>query len=404
MQKTLAVTIDYDSWPTTSPSFPSAFHRGDRECDFNIPALLLKLGHLTTPPRSAGASLSEYWAWVRYLCAISNEPDLRLVADFYELDPHQKTILSDDFGMGFPMYWLSQKLNLGPPSHGLYFFEHIAERLGVATDRPRKRGPRKSPDFVAMDASGKWHVIECKGTQSGIAYRNRQLGDAHNPTSGAVSQKRTITFPHSMAGQRLACGLSISFEDDDQPSNLRIIDPPDAEAFELDESHQPLATDAVWRSIAGRSLLLSGFRSSAASVVDPFGRLQESRLKRKLDREERQEALSQLASSARIELERREQFANVFPDEPGYFGRNSQIELPRSVEVGGKLIHRVSVRNGVHQDLLDDLSNNPVSNEVLGESDMKWHTLIDLTALQYEGLEASLKVGSLFRSEITLEQ
>ena len=380
MQKTLTVTVDYDTWPTNPSNFPRAFHHGDDECHFNIPALLLTLGFLTTPPQSAGASLSEYWAWVRYFCAISNEPDLRLAGEFYELDPHQKTILSDDFGMAVPMYWLSQKLNLSPPSHGIYFFEHMAQRLGIATDRPRKRGPRKSPDFVAMDASGKWHVIECKGTQSGIAYRNRQLGDSRNPTSGAVSQKRTITFPHSIAGQRLACGLSISFEGDDQPSNLRIIDPPDDETFTIDESHQPLARDAVWRSIGGRSLLLSGFRSSASSLVDPFGRFQESRLKRKLDSEERQEAMSQLASSAREELERRDLYERVFPDDLSYFGRHSQIELPRSVEVDGNIVHRVSVRNGINQDFLNELSYDPASDEILSESDTKWQTLIGLTS------------------------
>ena len=403
MKKTLTVTIDHNTWPTNSTNFPRTFHNGDLECDFNIPALLLALGFLTTPPRSAGASLSEYWAWVRYFCAISNEPDLRLANEFYELDPHQKTILSDDFGVAVPMYWLTQKLDFGPISHGIYFIEHIAEHLGLATDRPKKRGPRKSPDFVALDVSGKWHVIECKGTQSGNAYRDRQLGDSLNPTGGAVSQKRTITFPPSISGQRLACGLSISFEGDDQPSSLRIIDPTDKEAFTIDASDRLLATDAVWRSIGGRSLILSGFRSTASSLVDPFGRFQESRLKRKPDSEERREAMSRLASSAREELERREQYERVFPDDPSYFGRHSQIELPRSVEVDGNYIRRVSVRNGVNKDFLDELAYNPMSDEILSESEMKWQALIGLTDLRYDGLEASLYVGSLFRSEITLQ-
>lgn len=403
MQKTLAVTVDRNTWPTNPSNFPHTFHHGDQEYNFNIPALLLALGFLTTPPRSAGASLSEYWAWVRYFCALSNDPGLRLAGEFYELDPHQKTILSDDFGMAVPIYWLYQKLNLGPISHGIYFIEHIAEHLGVATDRPRKRGPRKSPDFVAMDAAGKWHVIECKGTQSGIAYRNRQLGDFPNATSGAIFQKQTITFPTSLSGQQLACGLSISFEGDNQPSNLRIIDPSYEETFTIDESQQSLATDAVWRSVGGRSLLLSGFSSTASSLVDPFGRFQESRLKRKLDPEERQAAMSELASSVRGELERRDQYDRVFPDDPGYFGRHTQIELPKSIEVDGTSIHSVSVRNGVNKDFLDDLAGDPVSKEVLDESDRQWQTLIGLTAFQYEGLEAAFKVGSLFRSEISLE-
>ena len=92
------------------------------------------------------------------------------------------------------------------------------------------------------------------------------------------------------------------------------------------------------------------------------------------------------------------------PDGPGYFGRHSQIELPSSLEVDGNLIYRVSVRNGVNKDFLDKLACNPVPEEVLGESDRQWRILVGPTTLQYEGLEATLKVGSLFRSEIYLER
>lgn len=42
-------------------------------------------------------SLSEFWAWVRYLHAVADDPDLRLTPTFFELEAHQKTILSDDF-------------------------------------------------------------------------------------------------------------------------------------------------------------------------------------------------------------------------------------------------------------------------------------------------------------------
>jgi hypothetical protein len=71
--------------------------------------LMLQLvGFLTTPAHSFGVSLSEYWAWVRYLHAIGSARDLQIAKAFTDLDSHQKTILSDDFGMGVPVCWLAK--------------------------------------------------------------------------------------------------------------------------------------------------------------------------------------------------------------------------------------------------------------------------------------------------------
>ena len=403
MQKTLTVSVDDTTWQSNSPSFPRTFHRGECESDFHIPSLLLLLGFITTPPVSFGASLSEYWAWIRYFCAISTEADLRLVNEFHELDPHQKTILSDDFGMAVPMYWLLEKLSLGPVAHGRYFIDHIAHQLSATTERSTKRGPSKSPDFVAMDHQGKWHVIECKGTQSGIAYRNRQLGTSSNPTNGAVSQKRTITFPNSLSGQRLACGLSISFQADQQPSNLRIIDPVGEDPFTIEENHEPLAKDAVWRAVGGRSLLLSGFRVAASAVVDPFGRFRRSKTGQKQDSELFQEAISEKISLVTEELEGRDQHVSFRSADQNYYGRYANIELPEAIDVEGRAIHRVQIHQGVSGDFLDDITRYPVVKEPLHGSKAEWQELIGRTACQFDGLEARFKIGSLFLSEIRLQ-
>jgi len=107
MQKDLRIFIDHSTWPKAGgpkppPSFPSIpFKRS-----FNIPSVLLLLGNLTTPSFGDGVSLSEYWAWVRYLQAIAAQTDLLVSAPFAALDAHQKTILSDDFGVAFPMHYL----------------------------------------------------------------------------------------------------------------------------------------------------------------------------------------------------------------------------------------------------------------------------------------------------------
>jgi len=64
------------------------------------------------------------WAFVRYFFAVTNDNDLRLTPDFQSIDAHQKTILSDDFGMGFTMHWLAQRLNLIAACDGRYFIEN----------------------------------------------------------------------------------------------------------------------------------------------------------------------------------------------------------------------------------------------------------------------------------------
>ena len=405
MEKSLTVTVDASTWPKGGPPFPRRFHQGSREFDFNIPAMLLALGYLTTPPQSAGASLSEYWAWVRYFCAISDEPDLRLTNEFSELDPHQKTILSDDFGMAVPICWLLHTLRLGPITDGRYFIDRLAPLAGATTERPARRGPRKSPDFVARDNRGRWHVIECKGTQSGLNYRNGQLGNPQSPTQGAVSQKRTITFPAGSTGQRLACGLFIAFEDGEEPSDLRIIDPPEEEEpFVIEKTHVPLAIETVHRAVGGRSLLLSGFRSASSALVQPWLRGVSLQEFREQDPKAYREFVSERMVQVEEELENRNIEAVFSSADHRYAGRATSIELPRTIYVKETPIRSVFVRHGVSLDFLDDLSRYPLVEEPLHESEVKWQELIGGTTLHSEHLEAAFRLGSLFISEVSLRR
>ena len=403
MEKSLTVTVDASTWPNGGPPFPRAFHRGSREFDFNIPAMLLALGYLTTPPQSSGASLSEYWAWVRYFCAISDEPDLRLTNEFSELDPHQKTILSDDFGMAVPIYWLVRTLGLGPVTDGRYFIDRLAPLVGATTERSARRGPRKSPDFVAQDHRGRWHVIECKGTQSGLDYRNRQPGNPQSPTQGAVSQKRTITFPAGSAGQRLACGLFVAFEDGEEPSDLRIIDPPEEEEpFVIDKTHEPLAIETVQRAVGGRSLLLSGFRSASSALVQPSRRVDITQPVLEHDLDEHREFVSERIGRVQEELRSRDSEPTFISEGDPFYGRAASIELPRTVYVKETPIRHVSVRHGVNLQFLDDLARYPLVEQPLYESEVAWRDLIGETILDFDQLEAELRLGSLFVSQVSL--
>lgn len=160
MDRTLQVHIDQSTWPTPPdlPAFPTTFASGSTPFTLNIPGFLLTIGYLTTPSHASGVSLSEF-------CAIAADTDLRLTPAFADLDAHKKTILSDDFGMGAPVFWLLDRLQIAAIVYGRYFIDRVAASIGATSAKPAKRGPGKSPDFVARDIHGVWHVLECKGTK-----------------------------------------------------------------------------------------------------------------------------------------------------------------------------------------------------------------------------------------------
>src|SRR5438094_451571 len=68
---------------------------------------LLMLGSVTVPGGFTSASPAGFWAWVRYLSAISTSRWLRITGPFADLDPHQKSILSDDFGVAIATTWFA---------------------------------------------------------------------------------------------------------------------------------------------------------------------------------------------------------------------------------------------------------------------------------------------------------
>jgi hypothetical protein len=246
MDRTLPITIDESTWPGPGvpPLFPKSFKKGRSHYDLNIPSMLLMIGYLTTPAATTGVTLSEFWAWVRYLAAITpGDTEMKLTHSFAELDAHQKTILSDDFGMGVSMLWLTDKLDL----------DLVTQR------RVAKRGPNKTPDFVARDTRGRWHVIECKGAQSGVDYSERQL-------SGGIAQKQSLLFPKGHVGQRLVCGLTIGIEGA-EGSRLKVIDPVPDEPVEILSQDLPNATDAATRGVMSKLLRMAGFEISAEAVA-----------------------------------------------------------------------------------------------------------------------------------------
>ncbi|WP_421789240.1 hypothetical protein [Hyphobacterium sp.] len=400
MDRSIVVDVRENTWPGPGhlPTFPSTFHSGVETHQINFPSTLLLIGYLTTPTSSTGVSLSEFWAWVRYLAAVTDDQDLRLTQSFADLDAHQKTILSDDFGMGIPMNWLGQRLRFSQIVDGRYFMQRIAASLGVSQRRTAKRGPNKTPDFVARDTSDVWHIIECKGTQSGSGYGESQLGDYGPPASGGIAQKRSIEFPDGYAGQRLVCGLCIGLENGD-PSRMTVIDPKLDEPFRLDSSQLELADDAAARGVMSKALRLAGFEATAEATAAPLGNhpgARRSRVRRV--EEERENYVNLRNERARAELSL---------DKPsgkgGFQVRELNFTLPRSIFIGEEEISRVIVRQAMNKDFLARLSEQPTISDPIFGAYLETPVNKMSSATNGDERTATFGIGDLFWSELILD-
>ena len=135
--------------------------------DWNIRAidLLHKIGFLTTPSWTNMARLSASWATRRYFWAIA-EPlpqgtNLRLSDDARRMDFHQKTLLSDEFGIGMAGLLIEKFFDAGS------FVD-----ISIALDDPAayqeiEREGDAQPDYLMWgdEDNSPYYVVECKGSQ-----------------------------------------------------------------------------------------------------------------------------------------------------------------------------------------------------------------------------------------------
>jgi hypothetical protein len=137
--------------------------------------LLHKIGSLTTPTWVNLAQLSASWAIRRYFWAIADGngalQNFRLSEDARLLDFHQKTLLSDEFGMGMAGLLLEQLFNA--PS----FVD-----VSVALNDPSvyqnvQQTAEAQPDYLmwGSDPQSPYYVVECKGCQTNSSTSMDQL-------------------------------------------------------------------------------------------------------------------------------------------------------------------------------------------------------------------------------------
>lgn len=303
--------------------------------------------------------------------------------------------------MGASALWLSGKLTLDRILDGRYFMQRFGVVSGAIQPASKKKGPRKTPDFVARDTSGVWHILECKGTQSGAAYAERQIGEYGPPSSGGIAQKRSIIFPPNYTGQRLVSALQIGIETG-EPSRLIITDPASDDPYVIRKKNMAAADDSATRAVAAKTLRLAGFEATAAVISSPTGRRPDvSHFESELYESRRKVAVQERDSQARSELKSIRQRTLLF--DGSYVGREVNVQLPRPIAVGHNLVKSVTIQQGVKDSALSEILERPTIQENITTSALEWSKLIGINKTYAEGLYASLTIGNFFKSEMHLK-
>ncbi len=206
MQRYVKFEVTNSSWPTgTAPASVGAL-AGRRKV--NMLDMTLNVALYTAPPLGYGFELSYFWAALRYLPAIDSTRNLRLRAEWSDLDPHQKTILSDDFGAGFGTTVLEMAYNSVAIVPTTYFLA-LLDRRGInpfMLGKVSKNGAAKSPDYMAVRPGyATVDIVECKGTQTpGHLQKAMKTGEDQK------NNLQTRRGASGWLGDRLVVGVYVS--------------------------------------------------------------------------------------------------------------------------------------------------------------------------------------------------
>jgi hypothetical protein len=388
MKKSIQVDIDRTTWPRPT-LVPNQFAGAPVTQKIDLASALLMLGTLTMPNVLSPASPARFWAWVRYFLACARTDDLRITMDFASLDPHQKGILSDDFGVALSTQWLFDRFGgFADIVDGRRFLLQFAHLLPKKAKPPTaKVGPTKAPDFVIKDFSGRWHVLECKGTQSGRASRDGFLNDA-------IAQKHVVQITGRLRGERLAAGLSLSNEKTKLPTQLRVIDPEGHPLIELGENDSHRMDVAVRRIAVARALGSVGLGDIALELSLPAdagearGFLQPNEIARlRAERGDRHTQALRQVRERRLESMR---FRGA-----KYEGRRARFSDFHFDDMSGLV--EIRVRQGVNYDLIEEIAAIDIAASEGGLNDrIEAYAADAAVKITAHGSRTTLTYGDIF--------
>jgi len=174
--------------------------------------ILRALGRISTPKIENLTDLSSTWANIRYIWAFVPDQypsNLRLSNYAQRIDPHQKTILSDEIGIGIASCIIERYFGgLNPIDVQIALQNHVISGLSSQYTT--------SPDYIFNQINGDLIIVECKCTQSGD---RRSLSQLRRGTE----QLPSLVFPSNQKTLALVVGTRLSQSD----TLVNLIDPPD---------------------------------------------------------------------------------------------------------------------------------------------------------------------------------
>jgi hypothetical protein len=384
------IAVDDSTWPKNivNPKLKS----GSGRVDIDIGEALHELGTITMPSILSPASPALFWAWLRYYLAPSKHPDLRLTMDFSDLDPHQKGILSDDFGVALATHWV--RTRLGPFTQlvdGRKFanqFRHLQRKQHKSK---AKVGMNKAPDFVMQDTTGKWHILECKGTQSDRQYQKKVL-------KTAIVQKHAIQLVGSVRGEQLASSLYLTNENGKPRSNMLVVDPDgDDPLIRLSGQEAEEMVIKASRLTVARAMGAIGLNEVAIEMSLPPDVDADSELLMPSERARLRSARGDRLARA-TERARASTLEGFEHDGRKYEGRVGMFDLP---PVGPEFPYRkVRVRQGVTPELIREVSESAVHIEERVDDLIRPFVHSAQLGVQAVRDQTSVSYGEMFYSDV----
>jgi hypothetical protein len=261
MFRDVQITVNRTSWPADQTPPPPLLNLAGWT-QISVLHTLIHTALWTRPPVIQGFHLSDYWAWLRYGPALACTTDLRLCPEWKDVDPHQKTLLSDEFGVGATTSLLAVGLNCREFVDALYVLRTLMPGQ-FTLRRASKHGPSKSPDYIGTDDRDRFIILECKGTQSS----RRSLVDA---IARGIPQKQNL---RSRRGTQiylsLVGGLFIPQSNSSETALIHFADPWWEEIMSVFERFKPGAVKvAVMQIHLAKLFALSGMPRTAEALAN----------------------------------------------------------------------------------------------------------------------------------------
>jgi hypothetical protein len=212
-----------------SPKTPAVYAplAGSQTISIRPIEFLRKVGELTTPKTINLSRLSASWATRRYFWAIADPgantqaaAPFKLSRDARSMDRHQKTLLSDEFGMGFAGI-VAERLLSAPEFVEVDYAISNPQRFFGA-----KASTKRRPDFLMWGNPNALFVVECKGSQttraSVVSQLRRGLEQLPSIQTDGVSQVALVIAAHLYG----------------RGTTVHVIDPPNDESDSSGEVRQ----------------------------------------------------------------------------------------------------------------------------------------------------------------------